>query len=224
MSNISGMNTTNSQMGMNTMLIRFFYSLKCNECMNLWQVIYNEGIGRMFIPVGLDKYTSKQLQNIGLGIKEVPSIVINTQNKPPEIYEGPQKCSQWLTNFTLNRRRCLAQQIENQRKLIQKEHAKIRYMEGGPMEYSECEMDGVSDEYAFNGTDLCQPKNYVMVGDEKNSRIVTLINTNDCKVDKDTLKSYICDIEKSRKMDDQQMLGDMERRQIDAVISRAYGN
>ena len=214
--------TSSVNINSNAMFIRFFYSVQCSECMNLWQVIYNEGIGRMFIPVCLDKYTSKQVQNLGIGIKEVPSIVISTQNQPSVIYEGPQKCSQWLTSFTLNRRRSLAQQIECQRRIIQKEHAKARTIEGGPIEYLDAEMEGVSDTYAYNDTDLCQPKNFVMIGDEENHRIVTLINTKDNKVDTATLKTYIADLEKSRNSDVIQLKSDMEKRQINSIINNSY--
>lgn len=213
----------NSMNSMNSMIIRIFYSTLCNECMNLWQVIYNEGIGRMFIPVCLDKYTSKQIQNIGLGIKEVPAIVISVQGQLPVIYEGPQKCSQWLTGFTLNRRRYLSQQIEQQRKIIQKEHAKVRSQEGGPIEYSDAEMEGISDAYAYTDTDLCQPKNFVMVGNEENNRIVTIINTKDNKIDTNTLKAYVAELEKSRSTDNSKIMQDMERRQIDSIINRSYG-
>lgn len=206
----------------NSIFIRVFYSVECNECMNLWQVIYNEGIGRMFIPVCLDKYTSKQIQNLGLGIKVLPSIVVSTQNHPPLIYEGPQKCSQWLTNFTLNRRKSIAQQIEQHRKLIQKEHARVRTLEGGPIEYSEAEMEGMSDDYAYNDTDLCQPKNFVMVGNEESSRIVTVTNTKDCKFDMAATKAYVAELEKTRSMDTTHLKEDMEKRQINAVINQSF--
>jgi hypothetical protein len=213
-----------SQTGnMMSVIIRLFYSVKCDECMNLWQVIYNEGIGRVFIPVCLDKYTSKQIQNLGIGIKELPSIVVSTQNHPPMIHEGPQQCSQWLTNFTLNRRKVLAQQLEQQRKIIQKEHARVRALEDGPIEYLECEMDGISDAYAYNDTDLCQPKNFVMVGNEENSRIVTVTNTKDCKFDMAATKAYVAELEKSRGSDNINLMQDMEKRQINTIINRSYG-
>lgn len=222
-SGIQNQSQNQPQSNSNSMFIRLFYSVKCEESMNLWQVIYNEGIGRMFIPVCLDQYSSKQLQNINVGIEKIPSIVISTQNHQPVIYEGPQNCSKWLTGFTINRRRCLAQQIDAQRRLIQKEHAKIRNIEGGPIEYSEAEMDGVSDVYAYTDTDLCQPKNYVMVGSEE-SHIVTPINQRDCKIDDKTLHNYINELKKSRELDSTQIASDMEKRQIADVINRSFNS
>lgn len=199
------------------MIIRLFYSKKCDECMNLIQVIINEGIIRMFTLMCLDNYTSKEIAS--LSIKEVPAIVINAENQVPVIFEGPMRCSQWLTNFTLNRRRNLAQQVEQQRRLVQKSHANVRTQEGGPIEYTEAEMDGVSDGYSYNNSDLLyQPKNFVMVGDEENCFIRTpqLVEG---KVDMETMKRQLSDLEASRQNDNQQFMKSMEQNQIKAVIN-----
>lgn len=201
------------------MFIRLFYSNRCNECMNLWQVINNEGIVKMFIPVCVDNFTSEQFQNIS--IKKVPAIVVSAENQRPAIFEGPVKCSQWLNNFTINRRQNLIRQVDQQRRLIQKAHVSARTQDNGPLEYSEAEMGGVGDEYAYTGTDLSQPKNFIPVGQEENYFISTpLMNEN--KIDMNTLKRNLADLENSRSNENQQFMQMMEQNQIRAVIN--YNN
>lgn len=201
------------------MFIRLFYSNKCNECMNLWHVINNENIVKMFIPICVDNLSSKEISQ--LSIKEVPAIVVSAQNVFPSIFEGPVQCSQWLTNFTINRRRNLAQQVDQQRKLIQKAHATVRMQEGGPIEYTEAEMDGVSDNYSYNNTDMGQAKSFVMVGDEENHFIRTpqMIEN---KVDLDAMKRQLSELESSRQSDNQQFMKIMEQNQIRSIIN--YNN
>lgn len=201
------------------MFIRVFYSTKCQECMNLWQVIYNENIVKMFIPVCLDNYSSKQIAS--LSIKEIPAIVIASENQAVTVFEGPQKCSQWLTMFTLNRRKNIVQQVEQQRRLIQKAQSVARNQDGGTLEYIESEMDGISDGYAYNHTDLCQPKSFVMVGNEDKYNIITPM-IKEGKVDMDSMKRNLADLEASRSADTQHFMKIMEQNQIKAVLD--YNN
>lgn len=201
------------------MFIRLFYSTKCNECMNLWQVIQNENIVKMFIPVCLDNYTSKQVSGLKqMGINVVPTIVISAENQPTAIFEGPVKCSQWLNNFTLNRRKNMIQYVEQQRRLIQKEHSNFRNQENGALEYAEAEMEGVSDNYAYNNTELSHPKNFMMIGEENNSFIHTP-QVVEGKVDIDTMKKRLAELEANRNADNQQMMKIMEQNQIKAVLN-----
>lgn len=201
------------------MFIRLFYSKKCNECMNVWQVIQNENIVKMFILICVDDFSSKEIST--LSIKEVPAIVVSAENQRPAIFEGPIKCSQWLTNFTINRRRNLAQQVEQQRKLIQKAHTNIRVQEGGPVEYTEAEMDGVSDAYSYNNIDIGQAKNFVMVGDEENQFIRTP-QMFENKIDMDKMRKELSTLESSRQSDNQQFMKIMEQNQIQSIIN--YNN
>lgn len=200
------------------MFIRVFYSMKCKECINLWQVIYNEGIARMFIPVCLDNFTSKQIATMMSTVQAIPAIVVSAENQPSAIFEGPQRCSQWLTNFTLNRRRNMAQEVEKQRRLIQKAQAVARNQEGGTDGFAEAEMDGISDNYSYNATDLCQPKNFVMVGDEDKYTIMTP-QIVEGKVDIETMKRQLAELETARGSDTNQFMQMMEQNQIRAVIN-----
>ena len=202
------------------MSIRVFYSTRCNECMNLWQVIYNEQLNKMFIPVCLDNFRLEDLTK--LRIKEVPAIVISAENQQTQIYEGPSQCSQWLTNFTINRRKNIAMQVEERRRLIQRAQATARNQEGGPIEYTEAEMDGVTDGYAYTSTDLCQPKNFVMVGHEDNCSIITPVVGNQTRVDAETMRKQLAELDASRSRDTQDFMNLMERSQINAIVN--YNN
>ena len=200
------------------MFIRVFYSMKCKECINLWQVINNEGISRMFIPVCLDNFSSKQISSVMTSIRAIPAIVISSENQKTAIFEGPQSCSQWLTSFTLNRRRNMAQEVEQQRKLIQKAQCIARAQEGGAQEFTEAEMDGISDNYSYNHTNLCQPKNFVMVGSEDQNTIMTP-QIVEGKIDINTMKKQLIDLESSRNTDNQQFMKAMEQNQIKTILN-----
>ena len=200
------------------MFIRIFYSMKCQECINLWQVIYNEGIARMFIPVCLDNFNSKQIATMMSTVQSIPAIVVSAENQPSAIFEGPQRCSQWLTNFTTNRRKNMVHEVEKQRKLVQKAQAAIKYQDGGADGFTEAEMDGISDNYAYNATDLCQPKNFVMVGDEDKYNIMTPY-IKEGKVDTESMKRQLAELEASRNADKDQFMSMMEQNQIRAVVA-----
>jgi hypothetical protein len=198
------------------MFIRLFYSTQCTESMNLWQVIRNEGIERMFIPICLDDFNSKQISQ--LSIKEIPAIVISAESQPPAVYEGPQMCSQWLNTFTMNRRQNMLAQIDAQRRLIQKTQAIARTQANTALEYTATEMEGVSDDYAYNNTDLSQPKNFVMIGHEDKCQIMTP-QAVEGKVNSDMMRKQISEIESARNNDTQQFMQAMEQSQINAVMS-----
>ena len=202
------------------MFIRLFYSNKSQECTNLWQVIINENIAKIFIPICLDNYSSQQLSQ--LRIKEIPAIVISSDKQPSAIYEGPQQCSHWLTNFTINRRQNLVSHVEAQRKLIQRAQAIARQQDGGALEYIEAEMDGVTDGYAYNATDLCQPKNFITVGEEEKYNIITP-QFNENKINAKDMQSQISQLETNRNNDNKKIMEQMEQNQIKAVINYNAG-
>lgn len=201
------------------MYTRLFYVTTCEHCVNLWNVIYSEGIGRMFIPVCLDKYDARSL--LQLKIKMVPAIVITNENQSPIIYEGAQQCSQWLNNFIYNRRLTIKQRVEQQRRLIQKQQCVARAQEDGLDEYLAAEFEGISDNYSYNNTELFQPKNFVTIGNEEDQRIVTP-QIKEKAIDKTTMMNQLHELEKNRNIDNQKFMQTMERNQIQAVFDNNY--
>lgn len=203
------------------MFFRLFFSNICSECINLWSVIRNENIANIFIPVCVDDFSIKDLSKLEVSV--VPSIVISSDNRPSEIYEGPVACSRWLTNFTMNRRKNLAARVDQQRRIIQKAQSEVRKQEDGALDYAEAEMEGVSDMYSYTGTDLCQSKNFVMVGDENRYNILTP-QIVEGKVDLNTMRKQMELVQDSRLKDTQQFMKIMEREQIKAVINHNNTN
>jgi len=181
--------------------------------------MFNEGIQRMFIPVCLDNSTSEEVYKImtSLKIETLPTIVISAENQQPMIFEGPVQCSQWLTNFTLNRRKNIVQDVEKQRRLIQRAQIIARNQDGTDG-FAEAEMDGISDAYSYNATEIGQPKNFVMVGDEDKYNIMTpqLVEG---KIDMKTMKRQMAELESARDTDKRQLMQIMEQNQINAVMN-----
>ncbi len=200
------------------MFIRLFYSPRCAECSNLWTVIKNENIEKLFIVVCVDNFTSKEMQQ--LDIKEVPAIILSAENQPSALYEGPQKCSEWLTNFTINRRKNIAHYVETQRKLIQNEQATIKAQEG-ILEYTEAEMDGITDNYSFNHTELYQPKSFVTVGNEDKFNILTPI-VEENKITNDVMRKNLLSVNAARDTETKQIMQTMEQNQIKKILN--YNN
>src|SRR5437762_12388585 len=119
--------------------------------------------------------------------------------------------------FTSNRRRTLAQIVDQQRRLIQKAQADERIRTDGALEYVDAEMDGITDNYSYNNIDLCQPKNFVMVGSEDKYSIMTPLN-NDGKLDLETMRKQMTEQDSARNADTRQFMQMMEQNQIKAVI------
>ena len=198
------------------MYIRIFYSEKCQDCMNLLNVIFNERIQRMFFYVCLDNMTTEQLMQISF--KVVPAISISSQNHNTVVYEGPIECSKWLNSFIYNRRMNIKQQIDQQRRLLQKERVAARKEDGGVIEYNEDEMDGISDGYAYKDTDLYQAKSFVPVGQEGFFNITTL-QANESSMSKEDMMAQLSEINKQRSNTDNELKNIMERKQIEAVFN-----
>jgi hypothetical protein len=201
------------------MIIRLYYSKKCKECMNLWQVICNEDIAKMFVLVCIDTMSSDEI--IKLSVKKVPSIVVSVDNKPPGVFEGPAMCSGWLTNFTLTRRQNIANSVNEQRKMIQKTHAMARDQSGGPLDYSETEMDGTTDIYSYTNSDIAQPKNFVPIGMEHAFHIKTP-DLKEGKLDNATAKRYTVEAENTLLREVEDFKRQMEQNQIKSVVG--YNN
>jgi hypothetical protein len=199
-----------------SMIIRLFYTNRCNECKNIIQVINNEGILNMFTMVCLDEMTANQIANIK--IKKLPSIVISYPNGKPNIYEGPNECSVWLNNFTLNRRKNLANQIQQNMKLIQKANMEYRQKDN-ILEYIGSEMEGTSDDYAciIIDSNIPQPKNCVMIGNESNHIVTPQVNEE--KITPINMKRKLIDVEANRKNDNEEFMKEMELNQIRAVVN-----
>jgi len=185
--------------------------------MELWRVINNEGIQQMFVPVCLDRMNSKDIAQLKL--EKIPSIIISSQNGPPQIFEGPQKCGQWLNQIIQNRRNNMIQQVETQRRLIQKQQQEKKLQEGSVLEFIGEEMEGISDAYSYLATDMYQPKNFIPVGQEENYRMATL-QMKESKISNDELSKNISDLRHNREKDSDELKRMMEQNQLQIIINQ----
>lgn len=198
------------------MFIQLFYSTKCQACNELWTVIINEGLQRMFVPVCLDKMSPKSISELKL--ERIPAIIILSDGQRPIIYEGSNACGEWLNTIIKNRRINMKQYVETQRKLIHQRQLATKNSEQHAIEYVTEEMDGISDAYSYVATDLFQPKNYVPVGQEHNFNIVTP-QDKEQKINNIETMSNVKELMRVRDKDAVDLQKMMEQQQIQTILN-----
>jgi molecular chaperone DnaK (HSP70) len=198
-----------------------YYTTHCGACVELFIIIMNEGIKDIFILKCLDGFSSEQL--CSLPMKQLPAIILEDQNGMYHVYEGAKQCGNWINAIIQNRRLNINMHVENQRKMIQKEHANLRNQNGySELEYNEEEMEGVSDSYSYVATDLHQAKNFIPVGQEENFNIVTP-QMKEATLKKDEMIKNINFLKDDREKDTNELKKIMEQKQIYAVKNPGYG-
>jgi len=202
---------------MNTIEYRLFYANSDKESMNIYNIIMQNGMTRLFQMTDVTQLSMDQLSN--LQMKTVPTIVISSPNNRPEVYDGPKNCSVFLNTLIINRRASQIQETEARMKIIQKAQRDARLVSEGPSEYSEAEMSGVSDNYSYMQTDMAQAKSFVLVGQEDATTVITP-QLKESKINKNQMSADLSSLQKQREVDTKNFSNIMEQRQIDAI----YGN
>lgn len=202
---------------MNQIEYRLFYANSDKESMNIYNIIMQNGMTRLFQLTDVTQLDMEQLAK--LQMKSVPTIVISSANNRPEVYDGPKNCSIFLNNLILNRRASQIQETETRMKLIQKAQRDARIVNDGPAEYSEAEMSGTSDNYAYMQTDMAQAKSFVLVGQEDATVVITP-QINESKINKGQMLSDLSNLQKQRESDINNYKSMMEQRQIDAIFGQ----
>jgi arsenate reductase-like glutaredoxin family protein len=199
---------------------RIYYTKRCKECLNLLNVIINERIQRMFIPISIDEFSEDELIKLSSQLNVFPTIIISSQTKSTA-FQGPRECSQWLNSFLQNRRMSIMQRVSQQRKLMARKHYLNKMKNDSVMEYNEEEMSGVSDSYTFNTSiDLAHDKNFVPVGQEDNFNIVTPQNRFN-KLNYKDIRNKISDMEKERKVSENDISSFLEKEQIRTILNKS---
>lgn len=197
-----------------------FYYGRDKESTNIYDVISRENLGRMFNYIDVDTYSPEQLCT--LKIARVPTIVIssNKQGSRPEIYDGPSECAKFLNNMIMNRRSMQINEAQNRMKSIQQAQISERMKYEGPSEFSEMEMSGCSDDYAYLNTNIGQSKSFVKIvnGQEMVDDIITLNLGKEKKINENQSRKQIDDLMKQREHDIDNIKNNMEQKQIDAII------
>jgi hypothetical protein len=203
-----------------------YYSTRCEYCLNLMTIMENQGLIDMFTQHCVDNMSSNDI--VKLGIRTVPTLLlINTQNGQQQkgIYEN-EKAFNWVESVVSNRRQQMIKQAENTRKLIQVNEMKKR-MKEGLVGYCQSEVEGLSDSYAYwkddmsKDIDSAQPKSYLPLGQDEQYSIMTIPidKKSDYKLNKNTQKQLIKDLEKTRDTQDNEIKSMMEKEQIIKVIN-----
>ncbi len=202
------------------MFIQLFYSKKCQACNELWTVIINEGLQRMFVPVCLDNMSTKNIAELKL--ERIPAIVILSDTQRPIVYEGSKNCGDWINTIIKNRRLNTKQHVETQQRLVNQNKSMIRSNEqGSALEYVMEEMDGVSDAYSYVATDMYQPKNYVPVGQENSFGLVTPQDT-EHKINAIDITANIREVMRGRERDTIELQKNMEQQQIQIIMNTQF--
>ena len=199
------------------MIFQLFYSHKCKACQELINVIVNEGIMRMFVPICLDNMSQSDI--IRMNFKYVPTIIVIGDNKQTTIYEGPEKCGPWINTLIQRRRSQIKQYAENQRRNVQKINNTFANNTSA-LEYITDEMEGVTDGYAFVATDLYQPKNFVPIGQETNFNLLTP-QDKEIKINQNEMDAHLNELATHRDKDVTTMQKIMEQNQIKTIMSNA---
>lgn len=197
---------------------RMFYAETDTESMVIRNIIVQNNLMRLFNFTDVLTLNMDELQN--LQMKKVPTIVVSDRTtNAAQIYDGPQKCAMFVNNLIMNRRSAQINEAKERMKSIQKAQKDIRIKNDGPAEYSEAEMSGISDSYAYTQTDMAQAKAFVIVGQEDTLSVITP-QIKESKITPQQLKASIHDLKNQRDQDINTFKQNMERRQIDAVINR----
>ena len=187
-----------------------FYSNRCRNCINMWKILEKEHFLQFFEKMNIDNLDIKQIQN--LGISQVPSILVIYPNGKRILREARQ-AFMWIDELLKNRRENISKMINlNRLELIKKNK---EFVNQGFLEYSNNEMDGKSDEYAYLVTDIAQPKSYVNYGDEKKNAIITYSEFD--KIDKDNMDKELKNKKETRSNQDVIIKDEMKKGQIEAI-------
>lgn len=203
---------------MDNLEYRLFFAEADQESMNIYNIIIQNGLGRLFQETDVTKLALQELQS--LQMRGIPTIVISSPNTKPEVHDGPQACAQFINTLIINRRSSQITETESRMKMIQKAQRDSRLKTEGPSEYSEAEMAGTSDNYSYMQSDIFQPKSFVLVGQEDAINVVTPQVT-ESKIGKKQMASNLSSLQRQRDQDLNTYKSGMEQRQIDAVFGNS---
>ena len=192
-----------------------FYAAGDPESMNIYNIILQNELGRLFEATDVTKMSVSELER--LQMKNLPTIVVSSANSRPDVRDGPRECAQFLNTMIVNRRATQIQEAETRMKMIQRAQKESRLKTEGPSEYSEAEMAGTSDNYSYMQSDVFQPKSFVLVGQEDSVNVVTP-QLNESKISKKQMTSDLTSLERQRKQDLNSYKTNMEQKQIDAIF------
>jgi len=194
-----------------------FYSYRCRNCINMWKILEKENFLQFFEKMNIDNLDIKYIQS--LGISQVPSILIIYPNGKKILREA-RNAFIWIDELLKNRRENISKMINLNRLELLKKNKEL--VNQGFLEYSNNEMGGKSDEYAYLVTDIALPKSYVNYGDERKDAIITYSEID--KLDKEKLDSELILKKDTRNNQDVAIKDEMKKGQIEAIYDNKMIN
>lgn len=193
------------------MRIYFFYSSKgCVNSAHMWKVMEKEGILSWFEKMNIDNFTLDQL--LQFGMKEVPAILTVGNNNKRELAEGAN-AFKWLEKIIQNRRNNISMMADSNRQKILERNRDINGNDS-VTNFSQNEMTGNSDAYAYLLTDIAQSKSYV--GCNQNNQVIITMEEGS-KVNEKETEAAMRKEEQNRKQQTESIKEHMKQGQIEAI-------
>jgi len=190
----------------------FFYSRTCIDCANLMQLMKNSNILQNFNLYCVDDH----IDELPPHITTVPTLIVG-ELKQQFVTSDAFK---WVESVRFMNQRNM---MEMNKKIIMANMIKQQQMMG-PHGYTQLEMNGFSDNFAFKDVDHAQAHSFFTYGTENDNTIFTAPaeqNKNNGKyigMSQQEQKIKLSEIESMRKEQDKQNEVYMKQNQINAVI------
>ncbi len=171
------------------------YSKKCQSCANLIVILRNMNLLLNFEMVCLEDLIAQRKQPPP-NIKSVPALIMQDINV---ILQG-KETFEWVEKIRMN--------------MIKMNIAK-NAQQIGPHGFTNVEMGGFSDNFAYTLTDLAQPKSFLPYGKDDEYAIYTGVEVN--KITKRDMDNIIAEANKKRKEQDKsigEILDNSKKEQI----------
>ena len=182
-----------------------FYSRNCVSCANLIQIMKNANLLHNFNMFCVDDH----LNDLPPHITTVPTLIVG-ELKQQFVASDAFK---WVESVKFMNQQNM---IEMNKKIIMANMIKNAQMMG-PHGYTNVEMGGFSDNFAFTDVDHAQAHTFFGYGKEGDNTIFTAPEEKD-KLNNREQNRKISEIETKRKEQDKQLMSVMKQNQLDAVI------
>ena len=197
-----------------------FYSSKCNNSINFWNLLEQNGLLNQFTKISIDKMDKRSIKNLNISL--IPAILLMYKNGANEIYEGSD-CFKWLTKLIQNKRKCTMDIANNKRQEILENNIKNNSGNDMIIDFQPSEMTGISDDYSYIVTDIAQPKNYIQCGNEDKYNIATF-NMNNEKLSQHDIAVDIEYKKQIRQQQDVDLNQNIQRKHIEVMLDNTMNN
>lgn len=192
---------------MNKQINIFYYSRVSKLCLDLIRMMDNYGILNKFLLQCID-----DMNDIPKGLDRVPTLIVVGIPKPLVANEAVK----W---FNDNKPYLQQQGSDLQNKKLLYNITKTMYDQQGPKGFSSNELEGLSDNFAYSDENFnyAQPKTFCLYGNDGD---VIMTPPKDGKLNSETQKNLICEIEKNQKKQDDECKVYMKQEQLNKIMQK----